>query len=134
MNQRSVPHVVLRVKEKQLKHEVSLLGGRRLLEVPQFEGVILRGGDQNRLQRVEGQAPHRVKVAPQGELRVPRFPQNIFVVGDLREGKDLIKSLESHQGGSSTCLLPSVQEPSENVHMEYINHSFSHVCCFSRSF
>lgn len=63
----------------------SLLGGRRLLEVPQFEGVILGGGDQDGLHRVEGQTPDRVKVAPQGELWVPGLPQSVFVVGDLRE-------------------------------------------------
>lgn len=63
----------------------SLLGGRRLLEVPQLEGLVLGGRDQDRLHRVEGQAAHRVEVAPQGELGVPGFPQSVFVIGDLGE-------------------------------------------------
>lgn len=53
------------------------------MQVPQFEGLVLGGGDQQRLHRVEGQAAHRVKVAPQGELRVPALPQRLRVVGDL---------------------------------------------------
>lgn len=56
------------------------------MQVPQFEGLVLRGGDQQRLHRVEGQAAHRVKVAPQGELGVPALPQRLRVVGDLEGG------------------------------------------------
>lgn len=63
---------------------LSLLGGRRLLEVPQFDGLVLGGRDQDRLHGVEGQVPDRVKVAPQGELGVPGFPQSVLVA-DLRE-------------------------------------------------
>lgn len=92
------------------KRGVSLLGGRRLLEVPQFEGVILGGGDQNRLHRVEGQTAHRVKVAPQGKLRVPRLPQCIFVVGDLREGKGLIKLSDRLESAVGAELYVRVQE------------------------
>lgn len=63
-----------------------LLGRRRLVQVPQFEGLVLGGGDQQRLHRVEGQAAHRVKVAPQGELGVPALSQRLRVVGDLEGG------------------------------------------------
>lgn len=56
------------------------------MQVPQFEGLVLGGGDQQRLHRVEGQAAHRVKVAPQGELGVPALPQRFRVVGDLEGG------------------------------------------------
>lgn len=35
-----------------------LLGWRRLLEVPQFEGVVLGGGDQDGLHWMKGQTPH----------------------------------------------------------------------------
>lgn len=56
------------------------------MQVPQFEGLVLGGGDQQRLHRVEGQAAHRVKVAPQGELGVPALPQRLRVVGDLEGG------------------------------------------------
>lgn len=40
-----------------IKFKFSLLGGRRLLEVPEFDGVILRGRDEDGLHRVEGQTP-----------------------------------------------------------------------------
>lgn len=73
-------------KERPVSSLSSLLGGRRLLEVPQLEGLVLGGRDQDRLHRVEGQAAHRVEVAPQGELGVPGFPQSVFVIGDLGEG------------------------------------------------
>ena len=63
----------------------SLFGGSRLLEVPQLEGLVLGGRDQDRLHRVEGQTADRVEVAPQGELRVPGLPQSVFAIGDLRE-------------------------------------------------
>lgn len=69
-----------------IKFKFSLLGGRRLLEVPEFDGVILRGRDEDGLHRVEGQTPDWVEVAPQGELWVPGLPESVFVIGDLREG------------------------------------------------
>lgn len=65
---------------------ISLLGRRRLLEVPQFEGLVLGGRDQDRLHRVEGQTADRVEVASQGELWVPGLPQSVLVVGDLKKG------------------------------------------------
>lgn len=80
----------------------SLLGGRRLLEVPQLEGVVLGGGDQDGLHRVEGQTPHRVEVAPQGELWVPGLPQSVRVVGDLRDGSHVVTvptELQTDGGG-----------------------------------
>lgn len=63
--------------------ELLLLGGGGLLEVPQFEGVVLGGSDQNGLHGVEGQAPDGVKVAPQCELGAPCLPQRILTVGHL---------------------------------------------------
>lgn len=66
------------------------------MQVPQFEGLVLGGGDQQRLHRVEGQAAHRVKVAPQGELGVPALPQRLRVVGDLEGG--------GGGGGGAKCI------------------------------
>lgn len=61
---------------------VNVLFGRDGLgEVPQFEGVVLRHGDQTRLDRVEGQRSDAVEVAPQCVFRVPRLPERRLLIG-----------------------------------------------------
>lgn len=67
-------------RSKSLPINLSLFGRHRLLQVPQFDGLILGGCDQDRLYWMEGQVTDCVKVAPQSELWVPGFPQSIFVV------------------------------------------------------
>ena len=62
-----------------------LFGRDGLLQVPQFEGVVLRYGDQHGLHRVEGQGAHAVKVAPQRVLGVPRLPERVLVGRQLGE-------------------------------------------------
>ena len=62
-----------------------LFGRDGLLQVPQFEGVVLRHGDQHGLHGVEGQGAHAVKVAPQRVLGVPRLPERVFVGRQLGE-------------------------------------------------
>lgn len=63
---------------------VLLFGGRRLLQVPHLERVVLRGGDEDGLDGVERQSADAVEVAPQGELGVPRLSHGVRVVADLR--------------------------------------------------
>lgn len=67
-------------RSKSLPINLSLFGRHRLLKIPQFDRLILGGCDQDRLYWVEGQVTDGVKVAPQGELWVPGFPQSILVV------------------------------------------------------
>lgn len=67
-------------RSKSLPINLSLFGRHRLLKVPQFDCLILGGCDQDRLYWMEGQVTDWVKVAPQGELWVPGFPESIFVV------------------------------------------------------
>lgn len=52
-----------------------LFGRDGLGEVPQFECVVFRHGDQAGLDRVESQRAHAVKVAPQRVLWVPCLPE-----------------------------------------------------------
>ncbi len=60
-----------------------LFGGYGLLKVPQFEGTVLAGRDQDGLAGVEGQRAHAVKVAAQRVLGVPRLAERLLVHGYL---------------------------------------------------
>lgn len=68
-----------------LRETALLFGGSSFLQVPHLERVVLRGGDEDGLHRVERQSADAVKVAPQGELGVPRLSHGVCVVADLRE-------------------------------------------------
>ena len=51
-----------------------------LVEVPQLERAVLGGCDEHRVFGVKGHGPDGVKVAPQGETRVPRLLKLIPVI------------------------------------------------------
>lgn len=61
----------------------ALLRRHRLLQVPEFEGVILAGGDQDRLVGMEGEGTDAVEVAAQRVLGVPRLPVRLLAAGDV---------------------------------------------------
>lgn len=130
------PAAAAEEEEARCFRSISLLGGRRLLEVPQFDGLVLGGRDQDRLYGVEGQVPDRVEVAPQGELGVPGFPQSVLVV-DLRKRLQL----DARPGGGallgSVCLqsayfvrqvvgLVGHRQPSQFSQSQFIGNGFVH--------
>lgn len=93
---------------------LSLLGGRRLLEVPQFEGLVLGGRDQDRLHGVEGQVPDRVEVAPQGELGAPGLPQSVLVA-DLRKEAALTGAASRGRRGRAWKAVFKVASPPRSL-------------------
>lgn len=59
-------------------------GRNRLLEVPEFEGVVFRDGDQYRFHRMEGQGPHSIEVASQSIFGIPCLSECILIGWQLK--------------------------------------------------
>ncbi len=70
---------------------LSLLGRGGFLQVPHFQRVIFRRGDQNRLNGVKRKPADRVEVVSESELRVPRLTQGVFIISDLRKAGNIHK-------------------------------------------
>lgn len=64
---------------------LSLLGWGCFLQVPHFQRVIFRRGDQNRLDGVKRETADGIEVVSECELGVPRLPQGVFIISDLRK-------------------------------------------------
>ena len=59
------------------------LGGRGLVEVPQFECVVGRSAKQQRLRGVKGQTVEGVQVTPESDLVLPGLQQRLSAGGHL---------------------------------------------------
>ncbi len=70
---------------------LSLLGRGGFLQVPHFQRVIFRRGDQNRLNGVKRKTADRIEVVSECELGVPRLPQGVFIISDLRKAGNIHK-------------------------------------------
>lgn len=93
----------LKVRLTCVLHLVCVLFGRDGLgEVPKFESVVLRHSDQTRLDGVEGQRSHAIKVAPQRVLRIPRLPEWWLLVG--RQLRFTENTVQVHQ---EMCVAPN---------------------------
>lgn len=68
-----------------------LFGRDGLGEVPQLEGVVLRDRDQTRLNGVEGQRTHAIKVAPQRVLGIPGLPKGRVFTGRQLRTENLVR-------------------------------------------
>ena len=68
-----------------------LLGRHSLLEVPQLQGLVLRGRDQHRLGGVEAQGSDTIEMAAQGVLGTPGFSEcffrcaNLLLIGEIKK-------------------------------------------------